>query len=139
MAAADPSIVITGPVPEITPYLWQSALSVAPMHIARGTQNKVIQAAAAGLPSVVTPAVYDGLPDAVRPACVVASDARLFATSVGELLELTPAERRARAHRASLHELTWERTLAPLRHILASAIAHRSPGDTTRELAHARA
>ena len=136
MAAADPSIVITGPVPEVTPYLWQSALSVAPIHIARGTQNKVIEATAAGLPSVVTPEVHEGLPDAIRPACLVAPDTSTFAMSVGELLDLPAPERRARALRASLHELTWERTLAPLRDILVRAVEHRAPRDMTREPAH---
>jgi hypothetical protein len=69
----------------------------------------------------------------------VAADAHGFATSVTELLELTPAERRARAHRAPLHEMTWERVLAPLHDILLGAAEHRASRDTRRELAHSPA
>jgi sugar transferase (PEP-CTERM/EpsH1 system associated) len=137
MAASDPSITITGGVPAVTTYLWRSALSVAPIHVARGTQNKVLEAAAAGLPSVVTPAVFDGLPDAVRHGCVVAGDARAFADGVAELLDLSPTARRARAERVALSELTWERALAPLRNILIGAMERSASTKKMRELARA--
>src|SRR3954468_16751037 len=56
LAERDSSIVVTGQVPDIRPYLWQSAVAIAPLFEARGVQNKVLEAAAAGLPSVVTSA-----------------------------------------------------------------------------------
>jgi polysaccharide biosynthesis protein PslH len=130
---------VTGAVPDVRPYLWSAAVAVAPVHTARGVQNKVLEAVAAGLPAVVTTAVGEGLPDEIRPACVVATDARAFATAVADLLELTPAERQARAHRALLHELSWERTLAPLGDILAGIVERRAARDAKRELAHAPA
>ncbi len=73
--AADAGVEVTGAVPDVRPYLWRAAVAVAPLETARGVQNKVLEAVAAGLPAVVTPAVFEGLPDAVRPACRVAADA----------------------------------------------------------------
>ena len=57
------------------PYLWRSAIAVAPIFQSRGVQNKVLEAAAAGLPSVVTRTVGTGLPSQVLPACRIADTA----------------------------------------------------------------
>src|SRR5256885_2057642 len=58
--AGDPSITVTGTVPDVRPFLWKSAVAVAPLMTARGIQNKVLEAVASGLPTVVTPAVAQG-------------------------------------------------------------------------------
>jgi glycosyltransferase involved in cell wall biosynthesis len=89
-AARHASVEFTGAVPDVRPYLWRSALSVAPIWTARGVQNKVLEAAAAGLPSVVTPAVFKGLPEQVAAACTVAETADSFAASVLRQLGLSP-------------------------------------------------
>jgi len=94
---------------------------VAPLQIARGLQNKVLEAIAAGLPAVMTPEVAGGLPPAVTPACDVAADPAAFASRILALLRLTPTERRARAGSASLDGLRWNATLASLPAALASA------------------
>jgi sugar transferase (PEP-CTERM/EpsH1 system associated) len=120
-AAADRSVVVTGRVEDVRPYLWRAALSVAPLLTARGVQNKVLEATAAGLPSVVTRAVFDGLPAEVGPACVLAESADAFAEAIVALLDATPAARRARAARADLSRITWEQALSSLPAILQSA------------------
>jgi polysaccharide biosynthesis protein PslH len=116
--AADPSIRVTGAVPDVRPYLWESAATVAPLWTARGVQNKVLEALAALVPPVVTPAVFDGLPAAVRPACVTAPDARSFAGAIVSLLRTNPLERRRLARRADLSALTWPTQLQPLLDLL---------------------
>src|SRR5262249_40164553 len=45
LGAVDPSIEVTGAVADMRPYLWRSAIAVAPIHQARGVQNKVLEAA----------------------------------------------------------------------------------------------
>jgi sugar transferase (PEP-CTERM/EpsH1 system associated) len=112
--AEDPSIEVTGRVEDMRPYLWRSAVAVAPIFQSRGVQNKVLEAAAAGLPAVVTRTVADGLPDQVLPACRIANSADAFAAAVIELLALTPTARRREAARASLASLGWPARLAPL-------------------------
>ena len=104
------------------PYLWRSAVSVAPLLVARGVQNKVLEAVAAGLPCVVTSEVAQGLPSEVLPACTVAADAEQFARAVLALLDRTPSERRAIVNSANLGALSWDQRLAPLAAILESAV-----------------
>jgi sugar transferase (PEP-CTERM/EpsH1 system associated) len=112
LARADGGITVTGSVPDVRPYLWQGAVSVAPLMTARGTQNKVLEAVAAGLPCVVTPAVAEGLPAEVAPAVRVADGPEGFAEAVLGLLAASPTERRALAGRAAMADLTWSRRLA---------------------------
>ncbi len=121
LAAADSSIEVTGRVADMRPYLWRSAVSVAPIFQARGVQNKVLEAVAAGLPVVVTQAVWDGLPPDVFPACRLAASAESFAQAVVELLSLSPVERRRMAARARLTGLAWPLRLAPLMELVESA------------------
>jgi sugar transferase (PEP-CTERM/EpsH1 system associated) len=58
-----PGVTVTGSVPDVRPYLNRSALMVAPLNIARGTQNKILEAMASGVP-VVTSRVAAGGVDA---------------------------------------------------------------------------
>jgi sugar transferase (PEP-CTERM/EpsH1 system associated) len=130
LAAHDSSIEVTGSVPSVQPYLHRSAVSVAPLFLARGLQNKALEALAAGLPVVATPAVIEGLPPRVRPACERAESPDDFATAVVRLLAITPDERRLVAARAPLSEMTWAHCLRPLEGLLRHAAAQRNPGDT---------
>lgn len=59
-----PGVTVTGSVPDVRPYLRRSALMVAPLNIARGTQNKILEAMAMGVP-VVTSRIAAGGVDAV--------------------------------------------------------------------------
>ncbi len=117
----DAGVLVTGEVADVRPYLWRSSVAAAPLHVARGVQNKVLEAVAAGLPVVVTPAVDRGLPDHVRAACRSAEDRETFAGAVVGLLSQTPEELRALAARCDLSDLTWQRRLAPLEQMLQEA------------------
>jgi glycosyltransferase involved in cell wall biosynthesis len=123
--SAAQGVTVTGSVPKVEPFLWQAAVSVAPLLVARGMQNKVIEAIAAGLPVVVTPQVAVGLPAEAMPACVEATEADAFAQGVLRLLELTPDERRKRAAAANLDSLSWPTTLRPLLDIVGHVIEGR--------------
>jgi sugar transferase (PEP-CTERM/EpsH1 system associated) len=112
--AGDRSIEVTGWVRDVRPYLWRSAVSVAPLQVARGIQNKVLEAAGAGLPVVATSAVLAGLPETIRRACAVGNMPDEFAAAILKFLAATPEARRACAARARLHELSWDTVLAPL-------------------------
>jgi sugar transferase (PEP-CTERM/EpsH1 system associated) len=120
LAARDASIEVTGAVPDVRPYLWSSAVAAAPLHTARGVQNKVLEAVAGGLPVIVTPQVAEGLPSEVAPACRVAVDAQGFADALVDALVRSPLERRTAAA-ADLSGLSWERRLQPLVSIIEDA------------------
>jgi sugar transferase (PEP-CTERM/EpsH1 system associated) len=112
--ASDSAITITGRVADVRAALWASAVAVAPLRVARGLQNKVLEAVAAGLPTVITTAVAAGLPEPVLPACLVADTPAAFAAAALDLLALTPQARRATAAAARLDALDWATSLEPL-------------------------
>lgn len=124
LADTDRGIEVTGTVPDVRPQLWRSAMAVAPLQVARGVQNKVLEALAAGLPCVVTSAVQAGLPLGVLGGCTAVDDADGFANAILQVLALSPAERRAVASRADLQSLGWAQQLAPLVSVLESARSH---------------
>jgi len=60
--AADPLITVTGTVPDVRPFLWNSALSIVPLRVGGGTRLKIFEAMAAGTPVVSTTIGAEGLP-----------------------------------------------------------------------------
>jgi glycosyltransferase involved in cell wall biosynthesis len=68
-----PGVTVTGSVPDVRPYLQRSAAMVAPLTIARGTQNKILEAMASGVP-VVTSGVAAGGVDAVPGTHLLVAD-----------------------------------------------------------------
>lgn len=57
-------VTVTGSVPDVRPFVRRSAAMVAPLAIARGTQNKILEAMAMGVP-VITSSIAAGGVDAV--------------------------------------------------------------------------
>jgi sugar transferase (PEP-CTERM/EpsH1 system associated) len=121
--AAASGVTVTGDVPDVRQYLWDAAVAVAPIFMSHGVQNKVLEAAAALVPAVITTPVSKGLPTEVIPACRVGDTADAFAREVLHLLNLTPGERRALAARADVEAFDWESTLAGLEGIVTAAAA----------------
>ena len=52
LALADENIVVTGTVPDVRPYLQHAGVVVAPLRVARGIQNKILEAMAMERPVV---------------------------------------------------------------------------------------
>ena len=109
-ALACGSVIVTGEVPDTRPWLAAASVVVAPLRIARGVQNKVLEAMAMGKACVVSPGAAEGI-DAVE--LVVADDP---AEAVIALLK-DPARASAigKAARARMVETyRWDAQLAPL-------------------------
>lgn len=86
-----PGVEVTGAVPDVRPHLARAAVVVAPLRIARGIQNKVLEGMAAGRPVVATPQALDGIDALVGRDVLVGADAVSFAQAVGDVLAgLTP-------------------------------------------------
>lgn len=120
-----PGVVVTGSVPDVRPYLRRSALMVAPLNIARGTQNKILEAMAMGIP-VVTSRIAAGGVDASGPAhFLVASTPEEYASAILQVIE-APVERRrlALAGRARvLSHHGWERSMQRLDGIIERCVS----------------
>ncbi|MDQ2694247.1 MAG: TIGR03087 family PEP-CTERM/XrtA system glycosyltransferase, partial [Pseudomonadota bacterium] len=59
--AARPGVTVTGAVADVRPYLAHAGAAVAPLRIARGVQNKVLEAMAMARPVLATRAAMDGI------------------------------------------------------------------------------
>ncbi|WP_119459900.1 TIGR03087 family PEP-CTERM/XrtA system glycosyltransferase [Rhodospirillaceae bacterium SYSU D60014] len=118
--AGDPSITVTGRVEDVRPYVTHAAVAVAPLRIARGIQNKVLEAMAMAVPVVATPQAFEGIDADPQADLVVAGEAPAFARAAGELLA-DPARRRRigeQARRRVEENYGWDRALATLDGVL---------------------
>jgi polysaccharide biosynthesis protein PslH len=114
-------IDVTGFVPDIRPFLASASLSVAPLAIARGIQNKILEAMAAGVPVLTTPGVAQGLPDGAEQHVFVAErDAESLGSRLIELLkDQERLEEKAKAAQNYVRQnCTWEAKLRMLDSLL---------------------
>jgi len=79
-------VTVTGTVPDVRPYIAHAAVAVAPLRIARGIQNKVLEAMAMATPVVVSPQALEGIDAIPGSELVLAEDAAAFADAVAALL-----------------------------------------------------
>jgi sugar transferase (PEP-CTERM/EpsH1 system associated) len=116
-------IHLTGQVADTRPYLAHAALVVAPLRIARGIQNKVLEAMAMARPVVATPQAFAGVRATPGRDLLVADGAVAMADAAAAVLEgrhsgLGPAARAAmtRGHdwAATLRRLDPLLGLSPL-------------------------
>ena len=109
-------VEVTGFVPDTRDWLARASLAVAPLRIARGIQNKVLEALAMGLPVVGTTAATQGIEGTPGEHYLVADDAQAQAEAVRGLLADPPAARELglRGRRLVEARYDWERTLEPL-------------------------
>jgi glycosyltransferase involved in cell wall biosynthesis len=115
-ALAGSNIQVTGTVPDVTPYLAESRVVVAPLRAGGGTRLKVMEALDVGRPVVATSVGCEGTEDLVGRGVVVADTAAGLADAIAGLL-LDPARASAlgrAGHDAVAAEHTWDRALAPL-------------------------
>ncbi|HZP88634.1 MAG TPA: TIGR03087 family PEP-CTERM/XrtA system glycosyltransferase [Burkholderiales bacterium] len=85
--AGDAGVAVTGRVDDVRPYLRHARVVVAPLRVARGIQNKVLEAMAMGKATVVTPATAAGLGMTAAAELAVASTAEEFGLAVENLLD----------------------------------------------------
>ncbi len=61
IALANDRVIVTGTVDDIRPYIAHAKLAIAPLRIARGIQNKVLEAMAMGKYVIATSAAMEGI------------------------------------------------------------------------------
>jgi glycosyltransferase involved in cell wall biosynthesis len=88
LAEADESIIVTGRVEDVRHYVANAAVVIAPLRIARGIQNKVLEAMAMAKPVVVTPAAMEGIAVTDNIQIAVAAEPSKFAEQVVNYLHV---------------------------------------------------
>ncbi|HYZ65083.1 MAG TPA: TIGR03087 family PEP-CTERM/XrtA system glycosyltransferase [Acetobacteraceae bacterium] len=108
--ASRSGITVTGRVPDVRPYLAH-AVAVAPMRIARGIQNKVLEAMAMARPVVVTPDALEGIAAVPGKEVLVARDAAGFAARCLDALGPEAAAIGRAARSRVLQDYVWAERL----------------------------
>ncbi|EWY41267.1 sugar transferase [Skermanella stibiiresistens SB22] len=121
--AQQPGVIVTGRVPDVRPFVAHAAVAVAPLRIARGIQNKVLEAMAMARPVVATVQAHEGIDAEPGTDLLVAEDAAGLADHIGDLLDAPDAAQALgeRGRRRLAGHYTWERRLAPLDRIMDQA------------------
>lgn len=109
-------VTVTGSVPDVRPYVLRSAVNVAPLKIARGTQNKILESLAMGVPVVSSVIAAGGIDAVPGEHFLTASTHQEYADQIIRLL-VNPQERErfsqaGRARMLSHHD--WGRSMCRL-------------------------
>lgn len=122
--ADEPGVEVTGFVDDTRAHLRKAAVSVAPLRIARGIQNKVLEALAMGLPVVGTEAATQGVEGQPGRDYLRADSAEEQARAISELLGDPEQARKLgqRGRRFVEANYDWDVTLAPLDDILKNCL-----------------
>ncbi len=111
-----PGVRVTGAVPDVRPHLAPAAVAVVPLRLARGVQNKVLEALAMGKATIVAPAALAGITAVPGRDLLAATSVSEWVTTVCHLLE-NPGirEELGRSGRAFVEtHHRWETCLEPL-------------------------
>ncbi len=115
-----PGVEIIGSVPDIRPYVHGATMAIVPLRLARGLQNKVLEALAMGTPTIASPPALAAL--AVTPGVhlLSATSATEWQGAVLRLLENEALRKQlgAAGRRYVEEHHDWERCLEPFAGLL---------------------
>jgi sugar transferase (PEP-CTERM/EpsH1 system associated) len=124
---ASDRVMVTGAVDDVRSWLAAADVVVAPLRIARGIQNKVLEAMAMARPVVASPAAFEGIEAEAGRDLVVAEGEEAMAAAIAGLLAdpARAASIGAAARRRVEQGYRWETRLAPLEAMIAAGKAAR--------------
>ena len=126
---AQPGIWVTGRVDDVRPYVQHAACAVAPLRLARGVQNKVLEAMAMARPVVASPQAAEGISAQAGDDFMVAENIADFAAQVTAVCKGLYPDMGAQARARILLAYDWQTNLSRiLPHLEASrsSPAHES-------------
>lgn len=112
-ALAGERVIVTGAVDDMRSWLAAADVVVAPLRLARGIQNKVLEAMAMARPVVASSAAFEGIEAEPGRHLLVADGAQATAQAVKRLLE-APGTIGAEARAHVARHYRWPARLAPL-------------------------
>lgn len=118
--ASLPGLTVTGEVPDVRPWLAAADAVVAPLLLARGVQNKLLEAMAMARPVVASTAAAEGIDATPGEHLLVADGANAMADAVCSLFDdKAAAAAMGQAARARMiARYGWDARLAPLGELL---------------------
>ncbi len=126
--ASLPGVTVTGSVPDVRPFLAHASLAVAPLRIARGIQNKVLEAMAMEKIAVVSPQAMAGISARSGKELFVANGESEFVSRILALLRNgSDLDIGAAARNRVLESYSWERSLGRIDWLLIHGTQQFSP------------
>lgn len=107
-----PGVIVTGKVEDIRPYLKYASIAIAPLRIARGIQNKVLEAMAMGKRVVLSPQAMEGIQAVDGEELYVATDEITFAGKIINLISEESGVEMNAARSRILSDYTWSASFA---------------------------
>ncbi|QAU35396.1 TIGR03087 family PEP-CTERM/XrtA system glycosyltransferase [Janthinobacterium sp. 17J80-10] len=135
--ASQPGVRVTGTVPDVRPYLAHAAAAVAPLRIARGIQNKVLEAMAMARPVVVSPQALEGIVACAGEEVLLAADAAAFIAALLRQLAQPVPGLGSRAREKVLTQYAWPAHLATVEALLEGGDTTAGPHTSTTPQASA--
>jgi sugar transferase (PEP-CTERM/EpsH1 system associated) len=120
-------VSVTGRVDDVRPYIAHATAVLAPLRIARGIQNKVLEAMAMGAAVVASPQAFLGIEARPGRDLLVADGADAFCDRLGEVLAGRHPGLGAAARRAMQAAYEWPKVLMRLDALFAPAAPLASP------------
>jgi sugar transferase (PEP-CTERM/EpsH1 system associated) len=120
-----PGVTVTGSVEDVRPYVRRSALMVAPLNIARGTQNKILEAMAMGVPVVASRVAAGGVDAEPGEHFLVASTPAEYEDAILRILD-DPRQRERLAENGRARMLShhaWPMSMRRLDQAIARCLA----------------
>ncbi|HVC54896.1 MAG TPA: TIGR03087 family PEP-CTERM/XrtA system glycosyltransferase [Stellaceae bacterium] len=114
-----PHVHVTGRVPDVRPFIAHADAVVAPLRVARGIQNKVLEAMAMARPVVATPEAFAGLRARPGRDLLVCATPGEMARRLLDIIEGRYAGLGAAARAVVQHDYSWCQTLQRLDGFLA--------------------
>lgn len=125
---ASKQITVTGTVPDVRPYIQHATVVVAPLRIARGIQNKILEAMAMGRPVIASAECATAVNAVVGDELITSETPADFIREIEALLQndsLGLAIGQAARQRV-IARYSWDAHLKGLDHYLVDAAANKS-------------
>ncbi len=114
-----PGVRVTGGVPDVRPYLSHALAACLPLQLARGIQNKALEAMSMTLPVLATPDALLGIVDFPGVLAIVANDAKSMATCALQILA-RPRQTNSAGRACVLEHYNWDTNLRRMENFLIS-------------------
>jgi glycosyltransferase involved in cell wall biosynthesis len=118
--SSKPGVTVTGRVADVRPYLKYAGVAVAPLRLARGVQNKVLEALAMNVPVVAAAQALQGLDVNPPPSVSSAGEPGEFADAVLRYLESGSCATEEGGRNFVVEHFDWDANLAKFDDIASS-------------------
>lgn len=122
--SSDESIVVTGKVDDVKPYLRKSFIFICPVRLGGGFRGKILEAMAIGRPVVSTPLGAEGIPAEHRENIMIAENPHNFIQNISDLLTDSPLFQKIRKNARKLIEdnYAWAKGVEVLENVLMELV-----------------